>query len=827
MPTNGSDRTAPDDGSAAEAAKTPARRGTQGGSSYKAADITVLEGLEAVRKRPGMYIGSTGERGLHHLVYEVVDNSVDEALAGHCDSVEIRLHPDNSVTVTDNGRGIPVDMHEKEQRPAAEVVLTVLHAGGKFGDGGGYKVSGGLHGVGVSVVNALSERLDLVIKRDGHVWTQTYERGAPQGPLTKGEATKEHATTITFLPDLEIFEEISFDFETLAQRMRETAFLTKGLRIELIDERGAGDRIEFRYEGGIRDFVAYLNQNKDPIHRKIVYFEGESEEDGQGEIAMQWNSSYQESIFSFANNINTAEGGTHLSGFRSALTRTLNDYARKKGLLKEKDDSLGGEDVREGLTAIVSVKLHDPQFEGQTKAKLGNPPMKGFVESTVNRKLGEFLEENPAEANQIIGKAIAAARARDAARKARDLTRRKSALENSTLPGKLADCSVKDPALAELFIVEGDSAGGSGKQARDRNTQAVLPLRGKIINVEKNRIDKVLSNEEIQALVTAIGTGIREEYDPENLRYHKVILMTDADVDGAHIRTLVLTFLFREMQGLFDAGHVYIAKPPLYRLKTGSKEQYIEKESELEEVLLRDKLDRIEIFDRAGVAFNLTPQRWQRLTRLVKEYEGWASALRAEHGHDVITFLEESAVLDQGLTDVAKVVAALKKKAPAGEPYDTEVLSQNGDGSIRIKVIERKSGLATTHALGSAIFDSREYKQLVRVHQELQNLAGTPPFKLKLADDEADALSFEELRVEVLTLAKRGVRLQRFKGLGEMNADQLRETTMDPESRTLMQVTIDDAYAADELFSMLMGDQVEPRRAFIEKHARDVQFLDV
>jgi DNA gyrase subunit B len=791
-----------------------------------AANITVLEGLEAVRKRPGMYIGSTGERGLHHLVYEVVDNSVDEALAGFCDLVRITLHPDNRVTVADNGRGIPVDLHEKEQRPAAEVVLTVLHAGGKFGEGGGYKVSGGLHGVGVSVVNALSERLDLEVRRDGHVWTQTYERGVPQGPLERGAKTSDHGTTITFLPDLEIFDEILMDFETLSQRMRETAFLTRGLLIELIDERGSRDRVEFRYEGGIRDFVAYLNENKEPIHRKIVYFEGESK-DGQAEISMQWNSSYQESIFSFANNINTAEGGTHLSGFRSALTRTLNDYARKKGLLKEKDENLAGEDVREGLTAIVSVKLHDPQFEGQTKSKLGNPPMKGFVESTVNRKLGEFLEENPAEANQIIGKAVAASRAREAARKARDLTRRKSALENSTLPGKLADCSVKDPALAEIFIVEGDSAGGSGKQARDRNTQAVLPLRGKIINVEKNRIDKVLSNEEIQALVTAIGTGIREEFDLEQLRYHKVILMTDADVDGAHIRTLVLTFLFREMQGLIEAGHVYIAKPPLYRLKAGSREQYIEKESELEEMLLRDKFERIEIFDRAATAFKLTQQRWQRLTRLVKEYEGWASALRAEHGHEVITFLEESAVLDQGLVEADQVVAQLRKKAPEGEPYDTEVLSQNGAGSIRIKVIERKSGLATTHALGREIFDSREYRQLTRVHQELQSLAGTPPFSLKLGDDQTAALSFEELRAKVLALAKRGVRLQRFKGLGEMNADQLRQTTMDPESRTLQQVTIDDAYAADELFAMLMGDQVEPRRAFIEKHARDVQFLDV
>jgi DNA gyrase subunit B len=799
------------------------------GSSYDAADITVLEGLEAVRKRPGMYIGSTGERGLHHLVYEVVDNSVDEALAGYCDSVQITLHPDNRVTVTDNGRGIPVDMHEKEKRPAAEVVLTVLHAGGKFGDGGGYKVSGGLHGVGVSVVNALSERLDLEVRRDGHVWTQSYERGVPMGALKKGPPLPKDAatgTTITFLVDLEILDAADFDFETLAQRMRETAFLTKGLRIELIDERGSGERVEFRYEGGIRDFVAYLNENKEPIHKKVVYFEGESE-DGQAEIAMQWNSSYQESIFSFANNINTAEGGTHLSGLRSALTRTLNDYARKKGELKEKDESLQGEDVREGLTAIVSVKLHEPQFEGQTKSKLGNPPIKGFVESTVNRKLAEFLEENPAEARQIVTKAISAARARDAARKARDLTRRKSVLENSILPHKLADCSVKDPALAEIFIVEGDSAGGSGKQARDRNTQAVLPLRGKIINVEKNRIDKVLSNEEIQALVSAIGTGVREEFDLEQLRYHKVILMTDADVDGAHIRTLVLTFLFREMQGLIEAGYVYIAKPPLYRLKQGSKEMYIEKEMQLEEVLLRDKLEKIQVFDRAATPFKLTQQRWQTFSRLLKQYEGWASTLRAEYGHPAITFLEESEILDEGLADFEKIAAQLKKTAPKGEPFDTEVLSQNGDGTLKVKVIERKTGLATTHQLAHGLFESREYKQLLRVHQELLKLAGTPPFQLKTEKDTDEALSFEELRVKVLELAKRGVQLQRFKGLGEMNADQLAETTMAPATRTLMQVTVDDATAADQLFSMLMGDQVEPRRAFIEKHARDVQFLDV
>jgi DNA gyrase subunit B len=581
LPRDGSRRDASGKGSSASGDRARKTKGRGSPPSYKAADITVLEGLEAVRKRPGMYVGSTGERGLHHLVYEVVDNSVDEALAGYCDCVEVVLHPDNSVTVADNGRGIPVDMHAKEKRPAAEVVLTVLHSGGKFGDGGGYKVSGGLHGVGVSVVNALSERLELEVRRDGHVWTQHYERGAPKDKLKPGKATKETGTTITFLPDLEIFEEVVYDFETLAQRMRETAFLTKGLKIVLTDERGSREHIEFKYDGGIRDFVAYLNRQKEPIHKKIVYFEQESD-DGQVEVAMQWNSSYQESIFSFANNINTTEGGTHLSGFRSALTRTLNDYARKKGLLKERDESLAGEDVREGLTAIVSVKLHEPQFEGQTKSKLGNPQMKGIVESTVNRKLGEFLEENPGEANKAIGKAIAAARAREAARKARDLTRRKSALENSMLPGKLADCSVEDPVHAEIFIVEGDSAGGSAKQARDRNTQAVLPLRGKIINVEKNRIDKVLSNQEIQALVTALGTGVREEFGLEQLRYHKVILMTDADVDGAHIRTLVLTFLFREMQGLIEAGHVFIAKPPLYKLRAGGKDTYIEKELELE-----------------------------------------------------------------------------------------------------------------------------------------------------------------------------------------------------------------------------------------------------
>src|SRR3954453_1278403 len=527
--------------------------------SYDAQDITVLEGLEAVRKRPGMYIGSTGVRGLPPLVWEVVDNSVDEALAGHCSQIDVVVHPDNSVTVSDDGRGIPVAIMEKEKRPAVEVVLTVLHAGGKFGEGGGYKVSGGLHGVGVSVVNALSETLHVEIKRDGHVWSQDYQRGAPVGELQKGPATKETGTSITYLPDAEVFETLDHEWEVLEQRLRETAYLTKGLRIRITDERGEGRKVEFHFEGGIKDFVAYLNENKDPLgSKKVIYMEGESEE-GSLEVAMQWNSTYQESIFSFANNINTHEGGSHLSGFRAALTRTLNKYARDAGILKEKDENLSGEDIREGLTAVISAKLQDPQFEGQTKTKLGNPGMAGFVENIVNTKLAEFLEENPKDARAILTKAVQASQARAAARKARDLTRRKSALENSRLPGKLADCSVKDPSLAEIFIVEGDSAGGSAKQGRDRNTQAVLPLRGKILNVEKSRIDKVLRNEEIQALITAIGTGVRDEFDLERARYHKIIVMTDADVDGAHIRTLVLTLLFREMPELIEAGYVYIA----------------------------------------------------------------------------------------------------------------------------------------------------------------------------------------------------------------------------------------------------------------------------
>jgi DNA gyrase subunit B len=806
-------------------AKTATKKKGGAGNGYTSGEITVLRGLDPVRKRPGMYIGSTGPRGLHHLVYEVVDNSVDEAIAGYCDHITLTLHPDNAVTVVDDGRGIPVDEHSEEKRPAAEVVLTTLHAGGKFGDGGGYKVSGGLHGVGVSVVNALSERLHLEVRRDGYKWNQDFERGEPKGDLKRGEKVKGTGTIITFLPDPEVFDEIEFDYQTLAERMRETAFLTRGLKIDLVDERAAGQRDTFHYKGGIVDFVKHLNENKDPLHRKTVFFENKAE-DGQVEVAMQWNSSYQESIFTFANNINTHEGGSHLSGFRSALTRTLNAYARGKGLLKEKDDNLTGEDVREGLTAVVSVKLQEPQFEGQTKTKLGNPPVEGLVKETVNRKLGEFLEENPTEARRIVGKTVDAARARMAARKARDLTRRKSALENSTLPGKLADCTVRDPSLAEIFIVEGDSAGGSAKQGRDRNTQAVLPLRGKILNVEKSRIDKVLNNEMIQAMITAIGTGIREEFNVEDARYHKIIVMTDADVDGAHIRTLVLTFLYREMPDLIDAGYVYIATPPLYKVKNGRKETYIEKESELEELLLRDKLEEFDLRDAAGRAHKLTVARWQRFTRRLKEYEGWADSLQAEFGHELVHFLSESQILDEGAATLAGVKKLLAGKDPEAEPFETEIVSESSE-ALEVKAIHRRDGLARTYTLSADLFKSTDYRHLVEVHGDLLKQVGRPPFKVGLGEKSRQAESFGELRRCVLDMARQGVTMQRFKGLGEMNAEQLRETTMDPGTRTLQRVTIDDAALAERIFTELMGDKVEPRKAFIERHAKDVRFLDV
>ncbi len=792
---------------------------------YTAKDITVLEGLEPVRLRPGMYIGSTGPRGLHHLVYEVVDNCVDEALAGRNDMVDVTIHPDNSVTVRDAGAGIPVELIEEQGLSALTVVLTKLHAGGKFG-GEGYKVSGGLHGVGVSVVNALSEWLIAEVRRDGKVYRQDFVRGVPQGDVeVVGEADKgDTGTTISFLPDAEIFEEVDFSTQTLVQRLRETAFLTRGLRIVLLDERSGEDRHEFYAEGGIRDFVAYVNESKDPVHKHIVFFEGENEA-GHVEVAMQWNTSYVDSVYSFANNINTHEGGTHMAGFRSALTRTLNKYARDKGLLKEKEDNLEGEDVREGLAAVISVKLQNPQFEGQTKTKLGNPPIAGLVEQIVNSKLAEFMEENPQDAKQIINKAVSASRARQAARKARELTRRKSALENSSLPGKLADCSIKDPESAELFIVEGDSAGGSAKMGRDRTYQAILPLRGKIINSEKNRINKVLSNNEIQAMITAIGTGIGDEFDISKLRYHKVIVMTDADVDGSHIRTLILTFLYRHMKELIERGHVYIAVPPLYKVKLGNQEFYFEKDSQLEELLVRERVGELEIVSRGTQALKLTEARWRRFSSALAEFEGWLGRLRADFGAGVADFVVTHRLVETEAGSIADLDAYIAASVDNG--YALSVLDRSEEASLEVKVVETETSAATHLTVPAALLSSPIYANLRRAYAKLVEVVGEPPFELATGKKRRDAESFGALRLESLELAKEGVALSRFKGLGEMNEEQLWETTMDPAKRLLIQVEVEDGSAADALFSMLMGDQVEPRRNFIEENARDVRFLDV
>ena len=792
-------------------------------ATYTAKDITVLEGLEPVRLRPGMYIGSTGARGLHQLAFEVVDNAVDEALAGRADTIEMTIHQDNSVTVVDNGSGIPVDLMVVQGLPAVTVVLTKLHAGGKFG-GEGYKVSGGLHGVGVSVVNALSEWLTVDVRRGGKLYRQEFARGEPTTELQTVGVAKDTGTTISFLPDGDIFkEEYEWSSETLVQRLRETAFLTKCLRIVLYDERAGDEKHEFHYEGGIRDFVSYINEAKDAIHKHIVYFEGETDQ-GSLEVAMQWNSSYQESVFSFANNINTTEGGSHLSGFKGALTRTLNDYARAKGLLKEKEDNLEGEDVREGLAAVLSVKLRDPQFEGQTKTKLGNAWMRGLVEQTVNQRLAEYFEENPSDAKRIIDKAISAARARQAARKARELTRRKSALESSSLPGRLADCQISDHASAELFLVEGNSAGGSAVDARDRTFQAILPLRGKVINSEKNRINKVLSNNEIQSMITAIGTGIGDEFDLEKLRYHRVIVMTDADVDGSHIRTLILTFLYRQMPELVDGGYVYIAVPPLYAVKVGGREQYVVKESQFEEMLVRERVKDIEVTDRSGTQQKLTEARYQRFSRALHEFEGWASRLRADFGSGPTNFAIEHRLVETDAALAADIDGALSALEPNG--YEVAVVESDAEGA-KIKVTERETSAAVHVIVPAELLASPVYANLRRTYARLVEIVGAPPFELDLGKKTRHAETFETLRDLALELGKEGIQVRRFKGLGEMDPEELAHTTMDPAGRMLIRVEVDDAAAADQVFSMLMGDQVEPRREFIEQNAKDVRFLDV
>ena len=793
--------------------------------SYSAKDITVLEGLEPVRLRPGMYIGSTGSRGLHHLVYEVVDNAVDEAMAGFNDTIEVTIHPDNSITVVDQGRGIPIDVVEGTGLPGVTVVLTKLHAGGKFG-GEGYKVSGGLHGVGVSVVNALSEWLIATVERDGKVYRQEFARGAPQGDMKTVGISQETGTTISFLPDSEIFDEREFSRDTLRQRLRETAFLTRGLRIKLTDEREGEWSEEFHFEGGIKDFVKHVNEGKDPIHGEIAYFEAEDEEGrGSVEIALQWNSKYVESVFSFANNINTHEGGAHLSGFASALTKTMNDVAfGADSLLKEgKDPRLEGEDAREGLAAVISVKIREPQFEGQTKTKLGNPWVTGFVQKTVNQKLAEWFGEHPTERKRIVRKAIDAARARQAARKARDI-QRKGALSGGGLPGKLADCQLSDPAQTELFIVEGDSAGGSAKQGRDRSFQAILPLRGKIINSEKNRINKVLSNTEIQAIITAVGTGIGEEFDLEKLRYNRIIVMTDADVDGSHIRTLILTFLYRQLPDLLESGHVYIAAAPLYKVKLGNRDYYFEKDAQLEDLLADERIPQVQVADRDGTAVTLTKAKWQRLSREAAQYDGYFGRLRADFGVPAAELMVKHRLVEHEIEDAEAMGRAIAEIGPNG--YELSILEQEDEG-FRMKLVEVETSTTRKIFVPVELLGSPIYGHVRKAYAKLVEIVGRPPFKVMVGKDAVVAETYDELRERVLDAAKQGLQVSRFKGLGEMNAEQLWETTMDPSRRLLIRVDVEDASGADRVFSMLMGDQVEPRREFIEQNARNVKFLDV
>jgi len=798
---------------------------------YGADKIKVLEGLEAVRLRPAMYIGSTGIEGLHHLVYEVVDNSVDEALNGHCTRVEVTIHIDNSVTVTDNGRGIPTDFHEQAQKSAAEVVMTVLHAGGKF-DNDSYKVSGGLHGVGVSVVNALSMRLDLEIWRGGNVYEQSYERGRPVTEFRRTGTTKRRGTKITFLPDSEIFETLEFSYDTIAARLRELSFLNRGLEIVLEDLR-SDRREEFKYEGGISSFIEYLNRNKNALHPKPIYFETKKEEIIV-EVAMQYNDGYSETIFSFANNINTHEGGSHLSGFKSALTRTINAYAQAQDLLKDLKENPTGEDVREGLVAVVSVKLRNPQFEGQTKTKLGNSEIKGLVENAVNESLGAFLEENPAVARRILTKAVEAARAREAARKARDLTRRKGALDTALLPGKLADCQERDPAFCEIFIVEGDSAGGSAKQGRDRKFQAILPLKGKILNVEKARFDKMLGNAEIATMISAIGTGIgKEDFAADKLRYNRIILMTDADVDGSHIRTLLLTFFYRQMPELLEGGHVYIAQPPLYGVKHGKSLRYLKNEREMEDYLMQRATDGVVVtVDKTGKQYS-GPQ-------LIKLMQG-------VHEHTAVyeklnRRLQDKRLLDRLLEFVADDGGLFSNGFTLKQLFaDKDVLSELGRVLEEIGY-ENSTQLDEEHGLHSLWVENRtsgnkvsisweflssaEWQRIFQLYCEMVTLA-KPPLTVKENGSLVGVNSREELLNYLLALGKKDLSMQRYKGLGEMNPGQLWETTMNPETRTLMKVSIDDAVQTDAIFTILMGDAVEPRRRFIEDNALNVRNLDI
>ena len=776
--------------------------------TYDSSSIAVLEGRDAVRKRPAMYIGSTGELGLHHLVYEVVDNSIDEALAGYCDAVEVTIHLDNSITVVDNGRGIPVDMMKKERRSAAEVVMTKLHAGGKF-DSNAYKVSGGLHGVGVSVVNFLAETLHLEIWRDGLTYEQEYERGIPVAALKQTGKTRKRGTKITFKPDPQIFDTIEFSFDKLSERLREKAFLNKGIRITIHDERVDPERShEFYYRGGIAEFVKHLNKNKNVLHDKPIYFEKVGDALSI-EVAIQYNDAYDEKVYSFANNINTVDGGTHLSGFRSAFTRTINAYAQSSGLSKNFKGALTGDDVREGLVAVISVKLPQPQFEGQTKGKL-NSDVKGAVESFLNDRLTEFLEQNPPVARRIVGKSLDAARARDAARKAREIVR-KGAMGSTMLPGKLADCQERDPALSEIYIVEGDSAGGSAKQGRDRKNQAILPLKGKILNVEKARFDKMLAHNEIKSLITALGTGIgKEDFDIAKLRYHRIILMTDADVDGSHIRTLLLTFFFRQMPQLVEQGYVYIAQPPLFKVKRGKKEEYIKDEGSMVRYLMRQATADMKVTSGNGKTVTEGPQLARNLERMVEFKRYCEKATRRLRG-------------DSHLLATLLVAFGGKKGVLAKGGYKTELTDDEEHGLWEIDTTTN-SGVAVTIDWNFASYV--EFQKAIELFMKLEDRL-TPPFIAGENGQSEEIATREDLLERVLAAAKKDLTIQRYKGLGEMNPEQLWETTMNPETRTLLQVRIDDAVETDEIFTVLMGDQVEPRRKFIEDNALDVRNLDI
>ena len=790
-----------------------------GNESYTAEDIKVLKGLDAVRKRPAMYIGTTGIEGLHHLAYEVVDNSVDESLAGFCKNVDVIIHLDGSCTVIDDGRGIPTDMHTEEGRSAAEVVLTELHAGGKF-ESKAYRISGGLHGVGVSVVNALSEWLDVEIKQNGTVYQQHYERGNPTGPLAVVGKTKGRGTKITFKPDSEVFEILEFSWDILSQRLRELAFLNRDLKIALSDERTEKNQV-FHYSGGIISFVEHLNKNKTPIHPKPVYISGEKE-DIIVEIALQYNDGYAENLYTFANNINTKEGGTHLIGFKSALTRTVNSYATSSGLLKDSKEVLSGDDIREGLTAVLNVKLMNPQFEGQTKMKLGNSEIKGIVESIVNDTLGTYLEENPSVARKIVEKALQAARAREAARKAKELTRRKGALEGSGLPGKLADCSEKDASLSEIFIVEGDSAGGSAKQGRDRRTQAILPLRGKILNVEKARFDKMLSSEEIRILITALGTSIGpEDFDISKIRYHKVILMTDADVDGAHIRTLLLTFFYRQMPQVIEKGYLYIAQPPLFKVKKGKTEKYIQNETEMLGMIFELASDDLEIpvkgqsvKGKALVPYLKRLYKFEWLTEWFERRRKDPALLRVI----LSTGMNKETLKDR--RQFEEILSRISEKDQSMHIGEIQLDEEHQTYGVEIRRKNYKLNLDTN------FLRSPEFRELENLFTIIKDL-GDPPYKVQTKDGIKEIGKSKELLDFVLATAKKGLNIQRYKGLGEMNPQQLWETTMDTEKRTLLQVTVQDSVEADSIFTILMGDKVEPRKEFITTHALEARNIDI